>query len=415
MKTTKDLYRIALLTVDWNYELVEKTFHGLKRYTEDHSDVQICVFDCFGKDLGNDKDKSEYAIFSLPDLKQFDGVIVQSNQIVLRKARADVERIIALAGIPAVAIGCELKGCSLIYFDNAKAQYAMTEHIIREHGARRLTYLTGIMDNDCPEGRQRLDGFMAACRDNRIPEENSAEILVKVEPFADQDTHFSVKGVVKCGSFSSNEFAFNYVIKQFLISGWDYWEANTSGTAMNVKGVIVAKYPYSAENKNTGVFLQDLDGEHGYFAYRLKCDSQEAYDTDLAVGNVIVVNGKTSIYNAFREMGAGCTYTLVYGDDGKVQTSAVNKKNIDALFKAGTDFTAELDKAQGTVVTVTGARITKIEWNKNSTETFEALGDGRVYVTIEKYGASIRLFLATSCILVPGLLFFLRMKPVQRE
>ena len=139
MKTTKDLYRIALLTVDWNYELVEKTFHGLKQYTEDHSDVQICVFDCFGKDLGNDKDKSEYAIFSLPDLKQFDGVIVQSNQIVLRKARADVERIIALAGIPAVAIGCELKGCSLIYFDNAKAQYAMTEHIIREHGARRLT------------------------------------------------------------------------------------------------------------------------------------------------------------------------------------------------------------------------------------------------------------------------------------
>lgn len=172
MKTTKDLYRIALLTVDWNYELVEKTFHGLKQYTKDHSDVQICVFDCFGKDLGNDKDKSEYAIFSLPDLKQFDGVIVQSNQIVLRKARADVERIIALAGIPAVAIGCELKGCSLIYFDNAKAQYAMTEHIIREHGARRLTYLTGIMDNDCPEGRQRLDGFMAACRDNRIPEEN---------------------------------------------------------------------------------------------------------------------------------------------------------------------------------------------------------------------------------------------------
>jgi DNA/RNA endonuclease YhcR with UshA esterase domain len=230
-----------------------------------------------------------------------------------------------------------------------------------------------------------------------VPASDENQILVKVDPFADQDTPFSVKGVVKCGSFSSNEFAFNYVIKQFLISNWDYWEANTSGTAMNVKGVVVAKYPYSAENKNTGVFLQDLDGEHGYFAYRLKCDSQEAYDTDLAVGNVIVVNGKTSIYNAFREMGAGCTYTLVYGDDGKVQTSAVNKRNIDALFKAGTDFTAELDKAQGTVVTVTGAKITKIEWNKNSPETFEALGDGRVYVTIEKNGASIRLFLSTSC------------------
>ena len=172
MNTNKDLYRIAFLTADWNYELVENAFHGLKQYTEDHSDVQICVFDCFGKDQGNEKDQSEYSIFSLPDLKQFDGVIVQGNQIVLRKAREDVEKMIADAGVPAVSVGCELRGCSPVCIDNKKAQYAMTEHIIREHEARRLVYLTGIMDNGCEEGRQRLDGFMAACMDNRIPVEN---------------------------------------------------------------------------------------------------------------------------------------------------------------------------------------------------------------------------------------------------
>ena len=58
-------FRIAFLTVDWNYELVENTLHGLLQYTVDHPDVQICVFDCFGKDLGNDKDRSEYSIFRL--------------------------------------------------------------------------------------------------------------------------------------------------------------------------------------------------------------------------------------------------------------------------------------------------------------------------------------------------------------
>ena len=100
MKTNKDLYRIAFLTVDWNYELVEKTLHGLKQYTEDHPNVQICVFDCFGKDLGNEKDRSEYAIFGLPDLEQFDGLLVQANQIVLRQARQNVEKAITDAGIP---------------------------------------------------------------------------------------------------------------------------------------------------------------------------------------------------------------------------------------------------------------------------------------------------------------------------
>ncbi len=172
MAEEKRRFRIAFLTVDWNYELVENTLHGLLQYTVDHPDVQICVFDCFGKDLGNDKDRSEYSIFQLPDLSSFDGLLIQSNQIVLSEARKEVERIIARCGIPAVAIGCELQGCSLVYFDNQKAQYDMADHIIREHGARRLVYLTGNMDNDCPEGQERLAGFQQACRDNRVPDED---------------------------------------------------------------------------------------------------------------------------------------------------------------------------------------------------------------------------------------------------
>ena len=164
--------RIAFLTVDWNYELVENTLHGLKKYTVDHPDVQICVFDCFGRDLGNDKDKSEYLIFSLPDLNTFDGIIIQANQIILKEAREKVERMVNEAGIPAIAIGTPLRGCPMVYFDNRQAQYEMAEHIILEHGARRLVYLTGNLDNDSTEGHERLDGFLAACRDNKVPEEN---------------------------------------------------------------------------------------------------------------------------------------------------------------------------------------------------------------------------------------------------
>ena len=164
--------RIAFLTVDWNYELVENTLHGLLQYTVDHPEVQVCVFDCFGKDLGNDKDKSEYAIFRLPDLSGFDGILIQSNQIIWGEAREEVERMVMDVGIPAVAIGCALKGCTLVHFDNRKAQQEMAEHIILEHGARRLVYLTGNMSNECPEGLERLEGFRDACRGNRIPEEN---------------------------------------------------------------------------------------------------------------------------------------------------------------------------------------------------------------------------------------------------
>ena len=165
-------FRIAFLTVDWNYELVENTLHGLLQYTVDHPDVQICVFDCFGKDLGNDKDRSEYAIFQLPEMSEFDGLLIQGNQIILREAREDVARLVAQSGVPAVSIGCEIEGCSFVYFDNRMAQYKMAEHIILEHGAHNLVYLTGNLDNDCAEGQDRLDGFTDACRDSKIPDEN---------------------------------------------------------------------------------------------------------------------------------------------------------------------------------------------------------------------------------------------------
>ncbi len=165
-------YRIAFFTVDWNYELVESTLHGLKQFVDDHQNVALSIFDCFGKDQDNPKDKSEYAIFGLPDLKHFDGLLVQGNQIVLQRVREELGRRILESGVPAVSIGCPMEGCTLIHIDNRSAQHDMADHVIRAHRARRIVYLTGNLHNDCPEAQQRLDGFMDACRENGVPEDH---------------------------------------------------------------------------------------------------------------------------------------------------------------------------------------------------------------------------------------------------
>ena len=165
-------YKIAYFTVDWNYELVDLTLHGLKQYTDSHRNVSLRVFDCFGTDLGNAKDKSEYRIFTLPDLTEFDGAVILGNQIISQEVREELIRRIDGAGIPAVSIGCPLPGCVLVNHDNRAAQRAMTEHIIKVHNARTLVYLTGNLYNDCPEGPQRLEGFLDACRENGIPSGN---------------------------------------------------------------------------------------------------------------------------------------------------------------------------------------------------------------------------------------------------
>ena len=172
------MYKIAYFTVDWNYELVDQTLHGLKQYTDTHRNVMLRIFDCFGKDLDNAKDKSEYRIFSLPDLSSYDGAIILGNQIILQRVRDELIARIDQAGIPAVSIGCPLPGCVLVDHDNRSAQRAIADHIIREHHARRLVYLTGNLTNNCPEAEQRLAGFRDACRENGIPSEN-VQVLEK--------------------------------------------------------------------------------------------------------------------------------------------------------------------------------------------------------------------------------------------
>ena len=165
-------YRIAYFAVDWNYELVDQTLHGLKQYSDAHRNVFLRIFDCFGTDQDNSKDKSEYRIFSLPDLHTFDGVVILGNQIILERVRNELVRRIDEAGIPAVSIGCPLPGCVSIVHDNRSAQRDIVSHVIREHHARRLVYLTGNLYNNCPEAKDRLNGFHDACRENGISSED---------------------------------------------------------------------------------------------------------------------------------------------------------------------------------------------------------------------------------------------------
>ena len=164
-------YRIAFFTADWNYELVESTLHGLKKFVEDHPNVNLCIFDCFGKDQDTPRDKSEYGVFDLADLSRFDGLLIQGNQIVLNRVREKIASCIAETGIPAVTIDCPLDGCTLIGIDNRKAQYDLVDHLIRFHGVKKMVYLTGLLENGCPEGKQRRDGFLDACRENNLPPE----------------------------------------------------------------------------------------------------------------------------------------------------------------------------------------------------------------------------------------------------
>ena len=227
-----------------------------------------------------------------------------------------------------------------------------------------------------------------------LNDKDADKVQIVVDPYADTDTPFTVKGNVKGGEFTK-EIAFNYIIKEFKIADWAFWAENTSNATMNIRGIVTAACPYNEANKNVCVFLQDLDGEHGYYAYRLKCNSQADCEKDLAVGNIIIVNGTTSLYNGFREMGQGCTYTPVLASDGSYTKGEIKEFQMDDLF-TGKDFSSAMDARQGLIGAMTGVTVKNIEWNSNNADTYYEKGAGSVTVIVAKNGSEFKLYLSTS-------------------
>ncbi|MDD4212252.1 MAG: hypothetical protein PHY42_02500 [Bacilli bacterium] len=213
-----------------------------------------------------------------------------------------------------------------------------------------------------------------------VPNAEANEVTIEVNKYIDANATVTITATVSSGE-NSKSVVFTYTMKAYIISDWAYWAANPTGVTMNIRGVVVAKDVYSDKYGNAGVYLQDFDGIHGYYAYGLTCTKAQ-YNSDLAIGNVIEVTGTTKMYNNFREFDKGCTYNLVKDDEGVIETRAVTPVDITADLIAGVD----LNKYQGNLVTLKDVKVKQV---LIATALDETQQKGAVNVIVEKGGKDI--------------------------
>lgn len=159
----RKIYRIAYFTADWNRELVSVALNGLREYLDSHPDIYVQAFDCFGFALHSQDDFYKYEIYELPDLKNYDAVVVQAHQIMDDSALRRLEDRIEEAGIPAISIGAKMKGCIYIGTDDYNSMKSITEHLITLHKARTFLYLKGAEREGYGEAYDRRRGFEDTC------------------------------------------------------------------------------------------------------------------------------------------------------------------------------------------------------------------------------------------------------------
>lgn len=158
--------KIAVFTNGWSPEFIQLVMAGMRKYSDEHT-VDIHTFISYASDSADDEEKNgEFNIFKLPDLSQYDGLIVLANTFC-QYERTNVEAILKSATIPTVCLEYEYDGLHFIGSDNYSGMYELAEHVFRDHDIHDILYISGPADN--AEARERLRAVTDAANKYDVP------------------------------------------------------------------------------------------------------------------------------------------------------------------------------------------------------------------------------------------------------
>lgn len=161
--------KIALIMDGWKRLFTFAWPDGiLKRLHETEEKVNLYIFNSTGN-WSRDKDYNagEYNIFRLPDFREFDGIILELNNISSPEVLREVAKRAGEAGIPVISIANELKDFYYVGIDNYSAMKGIISHLHQEHGCRKFYFIMGPEDNY--ESRRRTQAVKDYMGEHQLP------------------------------------------------------------------------------------------------------------------------------------------------------------------------------------------------------------------------------------------------------
>lgn len=151
--------KIALLMDGWKRYFTFAWPAGiLQRIQETGEEVNLYIFDSSGNWSHDEKyNEGEYNIFRLPNLREFDGIILDLTNVEIESVIEEVVDRAKQAGVPVISIGKELADFYYVGIDNKSAMAGMVEHLVTEHHCRTFWFVMGPVDNY--ENCRRIEGI----------------------------------------------------------------------------------------------------------------------------------------------------------------------------------------------------------------------------------------------------------------
>lgn len=161
--------KIALIMESWKRFLTYAWPAGiLQRLHETNEDVNLYIFNSAGGWSRDEKYRAgENNIFRLPDLRDFDGVIIDLNNLEEESVYREVVDRVRTSGTPAVSIANEIDGFYYVGIDNYAAMREVIAHLHCQHSCRRFWFVMGSELNY--ENRQRTAALRDYAAEHQLP------------------------------------------------------------------------------------------------------------------------------------------------------------------------------------------------------------------------------------------------------
>ena len=173
---------IAVFVAGLDEEYQHNIITGINDFARKNG-VNVSYFAAYGGMLDSKVfDIGEYSMYDLADLDLFDGAILMTNCINDMTVRERIIGRVKEAKLPAAIFDCaDHPEFINISIDNTAAMRNMVRHVIQEHGAKVLNYISGPMSN--PEAVDRLNAFREVMEENGLPVEEGRIFYGEFRPY----------------------------------------------------------------------------------------------------------------------------------------------------------------------------------------------------------------------------------------
>lgn len=152
--------KIAVLLGGLRFDSPRRIINGIIESAAPDN-VSIYVFTCDPWTYSSAHySRGETTIYTLPDFKSFDGIILRSGAIHDEELLQQVLKKIYESGVPCISISARLEGMMYVGMENANGIYEIVDHLIEVHHAQRINYISG--PENSADAVERLKAFKKA-------------------------------------------------------------------------------------------------------------------------------------------------------------------------------------------------------------------------------------------------------------